>query len=108
MTRMLIAVLLMAMVTYLPRVTPLAIFKDKIQSRFLTAFLSYVPFAVLGAMIFPDILSSTGHLTSAIVGLVIAVFLAYLEKSLLQVAICSIIAVYVCELILAALQSVSL
>jgi len=100
MNKILIAVLLMAIVTYLPRVTPLAIFKNKIQSRFLTAFLSYVPFAVLGAMIFPDILYSTGHLTSAIVGLVIAIILAYFERSLLLVAVCAIIAVYVCELIL--------
>jgi len=99
MYRILIAVFLMATVTYLPRVTPLAVFKNKIQSRFLTAFLSYVPFAVLGAMIFPDILSSTGHLTSAIIGLVLAAILAYFERSLLQVAVCAIIAVYVCELI---------
>lgn len=103
MNRILVAVLLMAIVTYIPRVAPLAIFKNKIQSRFLTAFLSYVPFAVLGAMIFPDILSSTGHLSSAIVGLVIAAVLAYFEKSLLQVAVCAIIAVYVCELIVATL-----
>jgi len=100
MDRILIAVLLMAIVTYIPRMAPLAIFKNKIQSRFLTAFLSYVPFAVLGAMIFPDILSSTGHLSSAIVGLVIAAILAYFERSLLQVAVCAIIAVYVCELII--------
>ena len=100
MTRLLIAVLLMAGVTYIPRVLPLAIFKNKIQSRFLTAFLSYVPFAVLGAMIFPDILSSTGHLASAIVGLVTAAVLAYFERSLLQVAVCAIIAVYMCEVII--------
>lgn len=100
MDRILIAVLLMAIVTYVPRVAPLAIFKNKIQSRFLTAFLSYVPFAVLGAMIFPDILSSTGHLSSAFVGLAIAAVLAYFEKSLLQVAVCAIIAVYICEIII--------
>ena len=99
MYRILIAVFLMAVVTYLPRVAPLAIFKNKIQSRFLTAFLGYVPFAVLGAMIFPDILYSTGNLTSAIVGLVTAAILAYFERSLLQVAVCAIIAVYVCELV---------
>ncbi|HEY5585196.1 MAG TPA: AzlD domain-containing protein [Ruminiclostridium sp.] len=103
MNKILIAVFLMAIVTYIPRVAPLAIFKNKIQSRFLTAFLGYVPFAVLGAMIFPDILSSTGHQTSAIVGLVIAVILSYFERSLLLVAVCAIIAVYVCELILAML-----
>lgn len=103
MNKILIAVFLMAIVTYIPRVAPLAIFKNKIQSRFLTAFLSYVPFAVLGAMIFPDILTSTGHLSSGIVGLIVAAILAYFERSLLQVAVCAIIAVYVCELIAVAL-----
>lgn len=103
MTRTLAAVLLMALVTYIPRVLPLAIFKNKIRSRFITAFLSYVPFAVLGAMIFPDILSATGQLTSALVGLLIAAVLAYFERGLLQVAVCAIVAVYVCELILARL-----
>lgn len=98
-TKTIIAVLLMAIVTYLPRVLPMVIFKNKIQSRFLTAFLSYVPFAVLGAMIFPDILFSTGNLTSAIIGFAVAVILAYFEKGLLQVAVCAIIAVYVCELL---------
>lgn len=104
MDKILISVFLMAIVTYIPRVAPLALFKNKIQSRFLTAFLGYVPFAVLGAMIFPDILASTGNFTSSIVGLAVAAILAYFEKSLLQVAIFAIIAVYACELILAALK----
>ncbi len=98
-TKTIIAVLLMAIVTYLPRVLPMAIFKNKIQSRFLTVFLSYVPYAVLGAMIFPDILFSTGHLTSAIIGFSVAVVLAYFERGLLQVAVCAIVAVYICELL---------
>ncbi len=100
MDRVLSAVLLMALVTYIPRVLPLAVFKNKIRSRFLTAFLSYVPYAVLGAMIFPDILTSTGHLSSAVVGLAVAMIMAFFERGLLQVALCSIIAVYVCELLL--------
>lgn len=100
MTKTIIAVFLMAIVTYIPRVLPLAIFKNKIQSRFITAFLGYVPFAVLGAMIFPDILLSTGYLTSALVGLAVAAVLAYFERSLLLVAVCSIIAVYLCEIVI--------
>lgn len=103
MDKILAAVLLMALVTYLPRVLPLAVIKNKIGSRFLTAFLSYVPFAVLGAMIFPDILTSTGHFASAVIGLATAVVLAYFERGLLQVAVCAIIAVYACELVIARL-----
>ncbi|OPX42878.1 branched-chain amino acid transport protein AzlD [Ruminiclostridium hungatei] len=100
MNKVLAGVLVMALVTYLPRALPLAIFQNKIRSRFITAFLSYVPYAVLGAMIFPDILYSTGHLPSAIAGLVIASVMAYFERGLLQVAVCAIIGVYVCELII--------
>lgn len=100
MLKVLIAVFIMAVVTYLPRVAPLAIFKNKIRSRFIAAFLGYVPFAVLGAMIFPDILYSTGNMVSAVIGLITAVILAYFGKSLLKVAIYAIAAVYICELVL--------
>ncbi len=100
MTKTLIAVFLMALVTYIPRVLPMAVIKNKIKSRFITAFLGYVPYAVLGAMIFPDILTATGHLWSAVIGLGVAVILAYFEKSLLKVAVCAIAVVYICETII--------
>ncbi|HEX2924818.1 MAG TPA: AzlD domain-containing protein [Ruminiclostridium sp.] len=103
MTKTLIAVFLMALVTYFPRVLPMALFKNKIQSGFITAFLEYVPYAVLGAMIFPDILTSTGNLASAVIGLAVAVILAYFEKSLLKVAVCAIAVVYICEMIISRL-----
>lgn len=95
-----IAVLIMAVVTYLPRVFPLIIFKGKIKSKFIRSFLSYVPFAVLGAMTFPSILYSTQHINSAIAGLVVALVLAYLERGLTTVAISAILAVYICEVII--------
>jgi branched-subunit amino acid transport protein len=100
MTKTLIAVILMALVTYFPRVLPMAVFRNKIKSRFITAFLGYVPYAVLGAMIFPDILTSTGHLASAAMGFAAAVIMAFFEKSLLKVAVCAIAVVYVCEMII--------
>jgi Predicted membrane protein len=100
MTKTFIAVVLMALVTYFPRVLPMVLFRNKIKSRFITAFLEYVPYAVLGAMIFPDILTSTGHLASAVIGLVVAAVLAFFEKSLLKVAVCAIAVVYVCEMII--------
>ena len=45
--RILICVAVMALVTYLPRVLPLAIFRKKINNRFVKSFLFYVPYAVL-------------------------------------------------------------
>ena len=90
-----IAVLVMAIVTYIPRALPLTFFKKKIKSPWLLSFLYYVPYAVLGAMIFPAILYSTESVQTAVVGLVVAMILAFLEKDLLIVAIGSIIAVYI-------------
>lgn len=94
-----IAVLLMALVTYLPRVLPLVLFRKEIKSTFINSFLKYVPYAVLGALTFPDIIYSTGDYRTAIVGTIVALFLAFREKSLVIVAVGAIIAVYVSGMI---------
>jgi len=39
----LIAALLMALVTYLPRVLPIAVFRKEIKSTYIKSFLRYVP-----------------------------------------------------------------
>jgi branched-subunit amino acid transport protein len=89
-----LAVLLMALVTYLPRVLPLAIFHKEIKSTYIKSFLQYVPFAVLGALTFPDILFSTGTLATALCGTIVALLLAYRERSLVIVALGAILTVY--------------
>lgn len=99
MNRVLICVLLMAAVTYIPRVLPVTIFRKQIKSRFIRSFLDYTPYAVLGALTFPDVFSSTGHLYSAVGGMLVAVALGYRGKSLVVVAVAAIAAVYVLELI---------
>ena len=53
-------VLVMAGVTYLIRAIPLALFQRKLRSPFIRSFLYYVPYAVLGAMTFPDVFTSAG------------------------------------------------
>ncbi len=100
MLRQFTAVMLMAIVTYLPRALPIVLVKSKLNSRFIKSFLYYVPFAVLGAMTFPSILSSTQNTWSATIGMLVAVVLSYFEKTLLTVAISAIITVYVCELLI--------
>lgn len=55
MERVLICVALMALVTYIPRVLPVTIFRKQIQSPFIRSFLDYTPYAVLGALTFPDV-----------------------------------------------------
>jgi branched-subunit amino acid transport protein len=95
-----IHILIMAGVTYLVRMLPIILFKKKIESIFIKSFLYYVPYAVLGSMTFPAIFSSTSSLYSAVAGTIVAILLAFKEKSLLTVAISSCLAVYIVELIL--------
>ncbi|WP_077368324.1 AzlD domain-containing protein [Anaerosalibacter sp. Marseille-P3206] len=99
LSKKLIAVIMMAAVTYLIRVIPIAICRTKIKSRFIKSFLYYIPFAVLGAMTFPSILFSTSNIYYSIIGTATALILAYFEKGLLTVALSSVLAVYLCGLI---------
>lgn len=94
-----IAVILMAIVTYIPRVLPIVIFRKEIKSRYIKSFLHYVPYAVLGALTFPDIFYSTGNVATAICGTVAALILAYKEKSLMVVAMGAILSVFIAGLI---------
>jgi len=100
MTRALIAIFVMAVVTYLPRIFPLALVQKDIKSNFIKSFLYYVPYAVLGAMTFPFILYSTGNMLSALVGMLVAIVLSFFNKGLMKVAMASIVAVYIVELIM--------
>lgn len=90
----------MAGVTYLIRMLPLTVFRREIRSRFVLSFLRYVPYAVLGAMTIPDVLYSTGSMGTALVGLVVAVILAWRGKGLLTVAIAACVAVAAAQLVL--------
>lgn len=89
----------MAGVTYLIRMLPLVAFRRKIESKFIKSFLFYVPYAVLGAMTFPAIIYSTGSVFTACGGLVVALLLAWREKSLLTVALCASAAAFLLGLI---------
>ena len=101
--RVLLSVAIMAVVTYIIRVLPLAIFKKKIQNRFIRSFLAYVPYAVLAARTFPAILFSTAEtvtiqsIISAAAGLLVALVLAYKDKGLLTVAVGATAAAFLVE-----------
>lgn len=100
MNKIYIYILVMAVTTYLIRMLPLALFKKEITSPFIKSFLFYVPFACLAAMTFPSILTSTSSIISGAIGLIVALYLAYKEKSLLNVALVSCVAVFITERIL--------
>lgn len=94
------AILIMALVTYLPRMLPITIFQKKIHSKFVQSFLHYVPYAVLSALTIPDILYATNNYSTACVGFAVACILSYFEKNLVVVASGAILSVYLCGLFL--------
>lgn len=96
---LLISIAIMAGTTYLIRMLPMAIFKKKIKNTFIQSFLTYVPYAVLSAMTFPAIFTSTGSTAQAALGCAAAVILAYLEKSLLIVSAGASAAVFLAQMI---------
>lgn len=79
--------LLMAGVTYVIRMLPMAVFQRRLENRFVRSFLAYVPYAVLSAMTFPQILNSAGGTAASAAGLFLAMVLAFRGKGLLVVAL---------------------
>lgn len=100
MSKPIIAVILMALVTYIPRVLPVSIFRKEIHSKTMKSFLTYVPYAVLGSLTFPDIFSSTGNLITALCGTIVALILSFFERSLVVVALGGILTVFLTTYIL--------
>jgi branched-subunit amino acid transport protein len=96
----LIAVFLMALVTYIPRALPVAVFRNTIKSRYIKSFLQYVPFAVLGSLTFPEVFYSTGNVLTATAGTIVALLLGFFGKSLVLVAAGAILTVFLTGLVL--------
>ena len=90
----------MALATYLVRMLPLTVFRKPIRSRFFRSFLHYVPYACLAAMTFPAILQDTASVLSGAAALAVAIVLAYLNQSLIVVALASSAAVFLVERLL--------
>ena len=91
-------ILVMAGVTYLIRMLPLVLFKREITSPFVKSFLYYVPYACLAAMTF--LTATAGGIISGAAGLIVALIVAYREKSLLTVALFACAAVFIVERIM--------
>ena len=89
---------IMAGVTYLIRMLPLALIKKKITNRFFRSFLYYVPFVTLAVMTFPAILSATESVWSAAAAFVVAMVVAYAGGGLPTVATIACAMVFLLEL----------
>ena len=87
----------MALVTYLPRMIPLTILDGKELPPIVSGVLKNIPYAVLGALIFPAVLFvQEGNMLFGIVGASVAFLIAILGGGVMSVVLGTIgvLAVY--------------
>lgn len=85
----------MAIVTAVPRVIPAVIVDKFIFRDWVNRWLQAIPYAALGALIFPGILSvKTASPHIGLIGAIVAVLLAYLGLNIMFVVIGAIATVY--------------
>ena len=94
----LLAIFVMAGVTYLIRVTPLVLIRREIKNKTVRSFLHYVPYVTLSVMTFPAILTATAVIWSALAALLVAVLLSLKGCKLPVVAAAACVTVFIVEL----------
>lgn len=94
MDNLFVLILGMAAVTYIPRALPLVALSGINMPRFVKRFLENIPYAVLGALIFPGILTSVPDYRLGIAGGLAAVLLSWLGLNLVIVVAGSISVLY--------------
>ena len=103
-TTFLIYLFVMAGVTYLVRTVPFLLVRKKIESPYVSAFLDYIPYAVLTSMTIPAIFTATGSVAASTAGFVSALLMAYHERSLIEVALGASLAVLLTQIVLTVMQ----
>ena len=93
-------ILVSAGVSYLIRVTPLALIRKEITNRTLRSFLFYVPYVTLAVMTFPAITEATQSPLAGALALAAGIVLAWRGKSLFTVAAACCLVVFAAELVL--------
>ena len=93
-------ILVMASVTYLIRMVPLVLIRREITNRTIRSFLYYVPYVTLSVMTCPAILEATQTPWSGLAALVVGIAMAWLGRSLFQVAVGCCLVVLIAELLL--------
>ena len=84
--RLLLLILAVGLASYALRAAPLALLRRPLRNPRLVAFIERLPYAILAAMVVPDVFSSTGDATSATCGFAAALVLALCGRSLPIVA----------------------
>lgn len=89
-----IAILIMFLVSYLPRALPISFINKKINNRFIRSFLFYVPYAVIAALTFPGIFFVTANIYLSLIGTLTAIVLSFFNLKMYLVAIISVVVMF--------------
>lgn len=85
----------MSIVTYIPRLLPFYMLDNNRLSKKFQTFLSYIPYAALGALIFPGVLSAVdGQIIPSIIGILFSIIYAYYKGGIVVPVLGSIGVVY--------------
>ncbi|MCL1805072.1 MAG: AzlD domain-containing protein [Clostridiales bacterium] len=99
-SRLLSYISVMALVTYLIRMLPITLIRGRIENPLFRSFLYYIPYAVLAAMIVPDMLFATRSIWSGGAALAAGLLMALRGHKLPAVAAAACAAVFAAELLL--------
>lgn len=90
----------MMVVTFIPRLIPMLFMKDVKLPEKLNRFLSFIPYAILGALIFPSVFETSENLPAVILTLIICFVVSYIGLNPTIVVIISIVSIYLFNIIL--------
>jgi len=93
-TYKIICIIIMCLVTILPRAIPITFFTKKIESKWIKDFLFYVPYAVLSSLTFPAIFTCVGNIYIALIATTVAIVLSMFNQKLIIVALISVLTVF--------------
>ncbi|WP_026692679.1 AzlD domain-containing protein [Peribacillus kribbensis] len=90
-TSILLMIIGMGAVTYIPRALPFVLFKNRELPPFLQGVLRNIPFATLGALIFPAVLLIQDNILYGLIGAAAAFLLSYLGLNVIVSVLGSIV-----------------
>jgi len=95
MTKVMVLSVLMMCVTAPSRILPVFFLGERKLPAFAESLLHYIPFAILGALIFPDILYASGNIYCSAAGAAAAFILAWTGRGILVVLAGGIFATFI-------------
>ncbi len=90
-----LTIMLMAIVTYIPRFLPMSFLKVDKLPPLVKRFLYFIPYAALGALIVPGSFTSVGNNFSlSVFAILLVVVISFLVENIVMVVFSSIIIAY--------------